>query len=74
MPSTMSSSDVPSKGVKACSPHDSRHSFVTQLLRQDKDLLTVQRLAPEPTLKDINLVGFGVIHSLWLAHLQHLMF
>lgn len=32
-------------GVKACSPHDFRRSFVTQLLRKDKDLLTVQRLA-----------------------------
>ena len=31
--------------VKACSPHDFRRSFVTQLLRKDKDLLTVQRLA-----------------------------
>lgn len=32
-------------GVKKCSPHDFRRSFVTQLLRKDKDLLTVQRLA-----------------------------
>jgi integrase/recombinase XerD len=32
-------------GVKACSPHDFRRSFVTQLLRKDKDLLTVQRRA-----------------------------
>ena len=31
--------------VKKCSPHDFRRSFVTQLLRKDKDLLTVQRLA-----------------------------
>ena len=32
-------------GVKKCSPHDFRRPFVTQLLRKDKDLLTVQRLA-----------------------------
>ena len=32
-------------GVKKCTPHDFRRSFVTQLLRKDKDLLTVQRLA-----------------------------
>ena len=32
-------------GVKKCSPHDFRRSFVAQLLRKDKDLLTVQRLA-----------------------------
>ncbi len=31
-------------GVKPCSPHDFRRSFATELLRRDKDLLTVQRL------------------------------
>ena len=31
-------------GVAACSPHDFRRSFATELLRRDKDLLTVQRL------------------------------
>ena len=31
-------------GVSACSPHDFRRSFATELLRRDKDLLTVQRL------------------------------
>lgn len=31
-------------GVTYCSPHDFRRSFATELLRRDKDLLTVQRL------------------------------
>ena len=31
-------------GVSSCSPHDFRRSFATELLRRDKDLLTVQRL------------------------------
>ena len=31
-------------GVNTCSPHDFRRSFATELLRRDKDLLTVQRL------------------------------
>ena len=30
--------------VAACSPHDFRRSFATELLRRDKDILTVQRL------------------------------
>lgn len=31
-------------GVSSCSPHDFRRSFATELLRRDKDILTVQRL------------------------------